>query len=384
VHIPYCRDRCTYCAFATTLDRQDEHDTLVSALLAELDRHELPGPLLTVYIGGGTPGLLSRDCLARLLRGIAKRVPLSTAVEITLEANPLNVTSSALQAWQDIGITRLSIGVQTFVTETLRQLARHHTGDEARAALDLVATNWSKTWSADLLVGWSGQTDSQVEADTRQLLQFSPPHMSVYGLTVEPGTALRQLQEQGQRVTADPDQMAGFDDLWADLITAAGMERYEVSNFARPGHASRHNSAYWKNEAYLGLGPGASSSWGELRWSNHPHVPTYLAAIQDGQSARQRVERLSPDDRLIECLAVGLRTRDGVSVADLDRRFTPAWRDVILDALGSLRSQGFIDITEKHIKLSLNNVVIADAVVSAWVRDLNVGAKGKSAGTPMS
>lgn len=380
LHIPYCRDRCTYCAFATTPDRQDEHDTLVSALLAELDRHELPGPLHTVYVGGGTPGLLSRDCLERLLRGIAERVPASADVEITIEANPLNITTSALQAWQDIGVTRLSIGVQTFETETLRRLARHHTGDEARAALDLVANNWPETWSADLLVGWSGQTDSQVEADTLQLLQFSPPHMSVYGLTVEPGTTLRQLQEQGQQVTADPDQMAGFDDLWAGLIAAAGLERYEVSNFARPGHASRHNRAYWNNESYLGLGPGASSSRGELRWSNHPHVPTYLAAIQGGSSARQRVERLGPFDRLIECLAVGLRTRDGVSVAELDRRFSPAWRDVILDAPESLRVKGLVNVTDSAIKMLSNNVVIADTIVSAWVRDLSVSTRGKISG----
>jgi oxygen-independent coproporphyrinogen-3 oxidase len=370
LHVPYCRERCTYCAFATTLDKQEEHDELVSALLAELDRHELDGPLVTLYVGGGTPGLLSGECLDRLLRGIALRVPLSPEAEITLEVNPLNVAPATLQAWQDVGITRLSIGVQTFVAETLRQLARLHSGDEARAALELVASTWPTSWSADLLVGWKDQTEAQVEADTRQLLHFAPPHVSVYGLTVEAGTTLHQLQAQGQQVTAEPERLPGFDDIWAGLIHAAGMERYEVSNFARPGHASRHNAAYWRNDAYLGLGPGASSSLGELRWSNNPDVQGYLAGLRDGSSVRQRVERLGPDDRLIECMAVGLRTRSGISLSDLDRRFSPAWRSVILDALGPLRDQGLIEINESTIRIPSNKLVLADNIISSWVRDL--------------
>lgn len=370
VHIPYCRDRCTYCAFATVLDRPDEHDALLSALLAELRRHELPSPLDTLYIGGGTPGLFSPSRLARLVDGVSEQVALTDKAEITLEVNPLNVSADSLTAWHDLGITRLSVGVQTFESEALRQLARHHDGDDARRALKLLAERWTHSWSADLLVGWQNQTPRQVRDDTRQLLHFHPPHVSVYGLTIEPGTPLQALQAKGRTVTADPELAPHFDTLWSELLSAAGLERYEVSNFAQPGHDSRHNASYWRNDAYLGLGPGASSSVGQLRWSNTPQVPRYLEALAGGQTTRQRVERLDPMARLIECLAVGLRTQQGVSVPRLDQRFTPAWRDEIIEALQSLEQDSFLEVSKSYIKITPENLVLADNITSSLIRML--------------
>jgi len=371
VHVPYCRDRCTYCAFTTVFDRPGEHDSLVTALLAEWQRHQTAGPWDTVYLGGGTPSLLTPATLATLLNGIRRQTPIAQDAEVTLEVNPLNVDTDALAAWSDLGITRLSLGVQTFESETLRQLARHHDGDDARRALGLIAASWTGSWSADLLVGWRDQTTDHVQSDTNQLLQFGPPHLSVYGLTIEPGTPLHALQDQGHRVTADPELSLDYDTLWSEQIVRAGLDRYEVSNFALPGHASRHNSAYWLNQDYLGLGPGASSSLGTLRWSNTPDVSQYLEATASGQSVRHRVERLQPMARLIECLAVGLRTKQGLSLADLDRRFSPAWREGTLGALQALQEGGFVSITKTHIKLHSNNIVLADNITLQLVSFLN-------------
>lgn len=376
VHVPYCRDRCTYCAFATVFDRPDEHDTLVTALLGEWQRQRIAGPLETVYLGGGTPSLLTPAALATLLNGIRQRTPIAQDAEISLEVNPLNADTDALAAWSDLGITRLSLGVQTFESETLRQLARHHDGDDARRALDLIATSWTGSWSADLLVGWRDQTTAHVQSDTSQLLQFEPPHLSVYGLTVEPGTPLHALQDMGRQVTADPELSLEFDSLWSEQIIRAGLDRYEVSNFALPGHTSRHNSAYWLNQDYLGLGPGASSSLGTLRWSNTPDVSQYLKVAGSGQSARHRVERLDPMARLIECLAVGLRTQQGVSLAELDRRFSPAWREGTLEALHALQEGGFVCITDARVTIPSSSIVLADNITTSLVRSLGPAAGG--------
>ena len=379
VHVPYCRDRCTYCAFATVFDRPGEHDRLVAALLTELGRHELTGPLDTVYIGGGTPSLLSPAALEELINGIAHQAPISRHAEVSLEANPLNVNADAIAAWHDVGITRLSLGVQTFESETLRQLARHHDGDDARRALELISTSWPGSWSADLLVGWRNQTADQVQSDTRQLLQFDPPHISVYGLTIEPGTPLKAQQDRGCQVTADPQLSLDFDTLWSEQILHAGLERYEVSNFAKPGQASRHNSAYWLNQGYLGLGPGASSSMGSLRWSNTPDVARYLQALGSGHSARQRVERLAPIARLIECLAVGLRTKEGVSLQELDRRFSTAWREEALEALLGLREGGFIELDSLTVKIPSKCIVLSDNITMSLVGSLGSQDRTKTA-----
>ena len=370
VHVPYCRDRCTYCAFATVFDRPDEHNSLVTALLVECERHRISGPLDTLYIGGGTPSLLSPVALKTLITGIERQVPIAPHAEVSLEVNPLNVDVDALTAWRDVGITRLSLGVQTFESETLRQLARHHDGEDAKRALDLIALSWAGSWSADLLVGWRDQTAEHVQSDTSQLLQFEPPHLSVYGLTIEPGTPLHALQNKGRRVTADPELALEFDALWSEQILRAGLDRYEVSNFAQPGHASRHNSAYWLNQDYVGLGPGASSSVGTLRWSNTPDVSRYLKATGGKQSPRQRVERLEPMARLIESLAVGLRTKQGVSLTELDRRFSPAWREGTREALESLQEGGFLDVTENGIIITPKSIVLADNIIRSMVLSL--------------
>jgi oxygen-independent coproporphyrinogen-3 oxidase len=374
VHVPYCRDRCTYCAFATVLDRPAEHGSLIAALLSELRRHDLDAPIETLYIGGGTPSLLAPHNLQILLRGIASQARFASNIEVTLEANPLNIAEDELRAWRDVGVTRLSLGVQTFETSALRQLARHHDGNEAKRALENLTESWGRSWSADLLVGWSGQTPQQVVDDTEQLLRFEPPHVSVYGLTIEPGTPLQALQAKGRKVVADPELAADFDSLWSERLISAGLRRYEVSNFSKPGHASRHNSSYWRNAEYLGIGPGASSSLGPLRWSNTRDVAQYIALLSAGRSPRQRTERLSASSRLVESLAVGLRTKEGLSYAQLDERFSEAWRDEALSAFQPLIEGGFLQHTDSGIKIPSISMPIADNITSSLIRELSFGS----------
>jgi len=337
------------------------HAGVIDAILAEAARAPTTAPLSTLYLGGGTPGLLSPDELQSLLSGLQARRPLQAGAEVTLEVNPTNVTPGHITAWQQLGITRLSIGVQTFDDAVLKRLARLHDADDARRALDLAAASWNGSWSADLLVGWAGQVDSSLNSDLDELLGRSPPHVSVYGLTLEPNTPLTALERAGRPQTVLPEAAAGFDTLWARRLLEAGYERYEISNFAGPGHRSRHNQVYWANAGYLGLGPGASSSVHPLRWSNVRDVEAYLRAIVSGKTARERCERLNPSARLLETLAVGLRTQDGLEIAELDRRFGPTWRDHVRNGLDA----GPLRLEAGRLFLSASDRVRVDRVVAS-------------------
>lgn len=328
VHVPMCRDRCTYCAFATVADDATLHEPVTSALIRELDRSGCDPAWRTVYLGGGTPGLLHPAQLERLLGRILRH---SEPIELTLEANPLNIEPESLRFWSELGVTRLSVGVQTLQDDALRSMGRHHDGRQALEALDLVAEAWPGTWSADLLLGWPDTTSAQLERDLDALLGRQPDHLSIYGLELEPGTPAHKTLSKHPQVEFLKHALPPLGQSIAPVAGNAGLERYEVSNFARPGAESQHNQAYWANDEYLGLGPGACSSSGPLRWKNQPDTRRWLEAIEADSSARVTAERLSPSDRLLESLAVGLRMRLGLELAELEHRFGPTWR-VPLDA----------------------------------------------------
>ena len=373
VHVPFCTDRCTYCAFATLPDAPARHEALVVAIEREASRAEPPAPLRSVYLGGGTPGLLAPQHLARLVRAAVGDAGLDRDAEVTLEVNPADVSDAALAAWHALGVTRLSVGVQTLRDDVLARLGRHHDGSGARAALDRIATRWPGTWSLDLLVGWAAQTLEDVRRDLTGVLAYAPPHVSVYGLTLEPDTPLHQLAARGVAVAIDARAAPRFDALWSERLAAAGLERYEVSNFARPGHRSRHNQAYWSNQDYLGLGPSAASSRHPHRWTNEPDLLVYVQALESGHDARAHAETLTPTQRVIESLAVGLRTRDGLPLDELDRRFSPAWRDALAAPLGAATAAGFlVDPARGALRVAPGHLVRADSLAAALTCNMDV------------
>jgi oxygen-independent coproporphyrinogen-3 oxidase len=373
VHVPFCRDRCTYCAFTTVTDDPDRHAALLDALLAEAHAVSSPSPLRSLYVGGGTPGLLDEVQLRRLVDGIRSLWSFSSEVEITLEVNPTNVTRARLDEWASIGVTRLSLGVQTFDDGALTRLARRHDAADALAALEVIASHGPSDWSADLLVGWHGQDKRALESDVRQMLAFEPPHVSVYGLTVERGTPLASRAAAGHVVTAPTALLERFDDAWSGRLAASGYERYEVSNFARPGHRSRHNQAYWANASYLGLGPGSSSSLHPYRWTNRPDLDGYLEAVRRGHGTRIEAERLDPFRRLLESLAIGLRTSDGLAVDLLNRRFGDAWGRLVLEAGAELLRLELLSLNDGRLRIPAAHLTKADRIVLDLARGMHDG-----------
>lgn len=316
IHIPFCASRCQYCDFFSTT-RLVERSRYVDALLAEWQdmAHRLTEPVQTIYIGGGTPSLLETDDLQRLLQAL----PAEQAVEVTLEANPGDITSGKAAAWQAMGINRLSIGVQSLHDGLLRKIGRRHTAQQAIDAIHTAQRVGFGNLSVDIMYALPDETLREVQEDIETIVSMGVPHLSAYCLTYEAGTPLCRLREQGVVRETDEDTENDMYDRIATILTRAGYLHYEVSNFALPDFQSRHNSNYWNDTAYLGLGAGAHSYDSQCRWANPPDLDAYLHGITT-HTLHRETETLTPEQHRMERIMLGLRTAQGADLKDIDSR----------------------------------------------------------------
>jgi oxygen-independent coproporphyrinogen-3 oxidase len=308
VHVPFCRLRCDYCAFATYTDRDHLMGAYVAACITELERARCEEGLpaaTSVYFGGGTPSRLPAEALVEILEAVDR----DSEAEVTVECNPEDVSPARLDAYRAGGVTRLSLGVQSTVSSVLDRLGRHGS-ERALEAAGAVDDAGFDSWSVDLMIGGPGESDRDWERSLSDVLGLAspPPHLSAYTLTAEPGTPL----------AADPDRRPD-DDVQADryertdaILAAAGYQWEEISNWARPGHECRHNQLYWDQGDYRGIGSAAHSHRAGRRWWNVRTPERYVAAIGAGRTATSGEEVLSDERRRFEALALRLRTRSGV------------------------------------------------------------------------
>jgi oxygen-independent coproporphyrinogen III oxidase len=319
VHLPFCAYRCGYCDFVTLVGRRDDHGAYATAVLSEL---ELERPLLateleTIFLGGGTPTYLARDALAGLLDA------LPAASELTIEANPETVTPELARALRGAGVTRVSLGAQSFQLHLLEVLERRATPDVVRRAFYHLRDASFDNISLDLIYGIPGQSAADLERDLEAALDLGPEHLSLYELEAKPGT--RFTHAHGEELRRQAEAMEDYLERVVDVLTAAGYRWYETANFcleaSRAGGRdlrSRHNLAYWHGPDYLGLGIGAVSTVGDRRWRNAPRLRPYLAALADGRRPPREVEPLTPDVRLRERAMLGLRLDQPLALASLD------------------------------------------------------------------
>jgi oxygen-independent coproporphyrinogen-3 oxidase len=322
LHIPFCRKACTYCDFHFSTGSRLKQRVL-EAMLRELDLRApaVQGPADTVYFGGGTPSLLTPAEIGAFLSALRQGPGIAAGAEVTLEANPDDITAETLAAWRDIGITRLSLGTQSFREDRLRFMGRAHTAEQALRSIDLIADAGFTSWTIDLIYGLPGMTLAEWDEQLRIALDHGMPHLSAYCLTVEPRTALARQVERGEVLPpGDADQSAQFQ-LLMECMAAAGMEHYEISNFALPGQRSRHNSAYWAGLPYLGIGPSAHSFSGTHRRWNIANNARYVQALEAGEDAPHDTEETTPHRRSNESILTGLRTGEGLDPHTLD----PGW-----------------------------------------------------------
>jgi putative oxygen-independent coproporphyrinogen III oxidase len=331
IHVPFCARRCSYCDFAIAVRREVPSDRFVDRILQEWAGWRrgplLPGDatLATIYLGGGTPSRLAPDALARLLGSIGSDHPLRTRAEVTLEANPEDVTPAAAAAWRRAGITRVSLGVQSFDPEVLAWMHRTHTAEQVPGAVKAIRQAGIADLTLDLIYALPPELHRDWETDLDRALALEPDHLSLYGLTVEPRTPLARWIGRGAAQPAPEDRYAD-EFLGAHArLTRAGFEHYEVSNYALPGHRASHNSAYWRRAPFIGLGPSAHSGWNSTRQWNIAEWSAWDRALEAGGSAVAGRESVTPDQQRLEALYLGLRTSAGVEARLVPPALMDGW-----------------------------------------------------------
>jgi oxygen-independent coproporphyrinogen-3 oxidase len=318
LHIPFCRKACTYCDFHFSTSTQAK-ERVLNAMALEFEQRaaELSGTVDTIYFGGGTPSLLEPFEIARFMQEIRARSAVAPGAEVTLEANPDDITAERLAAWKELGITRLSLGTQSFREDRLRFMGRAHTADQALRSIELIAKAGFASWTIDLIYGLPQMTLAEWDDQLSIALDHGMPHLSAYCLTVEAKTALaHQVAKGAVHMPEDADQSAQFDRLM-ERMEQAGLVHYEISNFGLPGHFSRHNTSYWEGVHYLGIGPSAHSYDGATRRWNVANNMRYAKALEAGDGFWES-ETLSPAQRTNELLLTGLRTIAGVPLHKLE------------------------------------------------------------------
>lgn len=370
LHIPFCAKRCLYCDFFSNTDSKWKAPFL-SALLREMEiRKDYLGgePLETVYFGGGTPSQLNASDFDRIFNAIARHFDLSLCTEITLEANPDDMTPAYIGSLGAFPFNRISMGIQSFDAADLHFLNRRHTREQAIRAVHTCQDRGLTNISVDLIYGLPGQTPDKWAANLEEALRLNVPHLSAYHLIYEEGTALYKLLEAGRVQPVDEESSVGFFSTLIDTLSAAGYEHYEISNFARPGFISRHNSSYWTGKKYLGLGPSAHSYNGTEREWNVSSLPIYIEGIEKGRPETEK-ELLDLHTQYNDFIITGLRTRWGIRPDEIRKKFGDELADYCQRQATPLLKQGLLIRQDEAIVLSRKGIFISDSLMSdlLWV-----------------
>ncbi|MDE0035690.1 MAG: radical SAM family heme chaperone HemW [Deltaproteobacteria bacterium] len=370
VHIPYCISKCPYCDFNSHVATRIPEEEYTKALLREL-RHYSESEawagrsVKTVFFGGGTPSTFEGDSISAVLEQAAKLFGFDEAIEITLEANPGAVDAGRFRDYRRCGVNRISIGAQSFDAKLLRFLGRVHGAEETRQALRSVRDAGFDNFSLDLMYGIPDQTVDGVSRDLSEALEHDPPHLSAYNLTIEEGTPFHARYRQGLLKPLDEEVEIEMADRVQSTLADAGLERYEISNYARPGLESRHNVNYWQGGDYLGIGAGAHSyhrgpddPLGE-RWQNERLPTGYMRLASEAGHAVTERERPELRQAMAECLFTGLRVIRGVSVAAFERRFGMKPEDAFPETKEWL-STGLLDEGNQRLRFTPRGLLLAN------------------------
>ena len=358
LHIPFCVRKCAYCDFASFAGREGQMIPYVDRVIREMDEKSSPDFVIsTLYIGGGTPSLLPAALMDRLLNALQARFAFLPDAECSCECNPGTVTEEFLAVLRRHGVNRLSLGAQACQPRLLALLGRIHTWDQVAASVDLARRAGFRNINLDLMLGLPTQTVAQVEETLAAALALSPTHLSCYGLIVEEGTAMHDMVKKGAWILPEEDAERDMYEACRKSLAAHGFEQYEISNFALPGCACRHNVDCWRRKEYLGLGSAACGFLGNIRYQNPPDTDDYLA----GKPARETV--LSPEDARFESVMLGLRMMEGVSEAAFFRMHGVSLRDAFGAKLEKPLRQGLVTWENGRLRLTRRGMDLQNSVL---------------------
>ncbi len=374
VHIPFCERKCPYCDFLSAPATEAVREQYVDMLCKEIAgyKKEAEGYILeTVYFGGGTPSVLNGVQIEQLLKVIQETFVIEMEkAEITLEVNPGTVTKERLEAYRHLGINRLSIGVQSAKEKELRLLGRIHTFEEAKQCYHWAREAGFDNISLDVISALPGQTLQDYKETLDELILLNPEHISSYSLIIEEKTPFYELYAEGKEKAEElPDEETdrAMYVYTRERLSEAGYERYEISNYARPGYESRHNSSYWTGRPYLGVGLGASSLFTNARYHNETDLSVYLSAVAAGEDIRRETERLVESEKMEEFMILGLRMTCGVSKKEFSERFGCAMETVYGQALKRLEKEGLLNVTEDRVALTERGIDVSNRVFLEFV-----------------
>jgi oxygen-independent coproporphyrinogen-3 oxidase len=369
IHVPFCRHRCGYCNFTLVAGRDDLIDGYLDALSRELSLLGGPHEVDTLFFGGGTPTHLPRPQQARLLEIVRRTFPLAEGGEISVEANPVDLAGDGakLRDLAAAGVTRLSLGVQSFNPAVLAILERDHTPQQAAEAVFRAKAAIGSV-SIDLIFGVPGQTLADWQSDLAFVQAANLHHVSTYGLTFEKGTAFWSRRGRGELTQADEELERQMYLRAIDTLTETGFEHYEVSNFARPGHRCRHNETYWLGESYFAAGPGASRFIARRRETNHRSTTTYIARLLAGQSPVAESESLGPEDAARERLVFALRRLEGIDAASFASQTGFSLEQLGGTALAQFLDLSLLEMDGGYLRLTRKGLLVSDSLWSAFLR----------------
>ena len=360
LHVPFCARRCSYCDFAIAVRRVVPSDAYADAVLREWSLWQTEpvwaqwAEVQTIYFGGGTPSRLAPGAITRLLDGIRRDRPVSSDAEITLEANPEDVTAEAAASWRAAGVNRVSLGVQSFDPAVLAWMHRSHTVEQVSQAVRLLRAAGIADLSLDLIFGLPRVLGRDWSRDLDRAFALGPEHLSLYGLTIEPHTPLGHWTQRGEVTPVDEDRYAAEYLEAHEALRAHGYDHYEVSNAGQPGHRARHNSAYWRRAPFIGLGPSAHSGFGgERRW-NVREWTAYQRLLESGRPPWEGRELLDAAAVGLEELYLGLRTREGLEAGRVPVTMIQAWE-----------AQGWATQSDDRVQLTSEGWLRLDALVPA-------------------
>ena len=374
IHIPFCKSRCTYCAFFSTTNLE-LRQRYVKAVCREMEMRGMmwnkewgmrngenrTGRIDTIYLGGGTPSLLTIQQLEELFLNINKvwGTSLGDSLEITIEVNPDDVTESFVSGLHALPVNRVSMGAQTFSEERLKMLHRRHSASQVRTAVERLRNAGIDNLSLDLMYGFPGETLEDWQHDIDAALSLKPEHLSAYCLSYEEGTALYEKMRKGVYTPVDEESERTMYDTLIDRLTAEGFEHYELSNFARSGYRSRHNSSYWTGVPYIGLGAAAHSFDGQCRSWNVSDLRLYIEGVERGERLFEE-ERLQGDTYYNDRVTVALRTREGLDLAEL----SAPYRDYSLSQARRFLKSGLLRLDGDRLCLTREGLFVSDMVMS--------------------
>ncbi len=367
IHVPFCAHRCGYCNFTLVAGRDDLIEPYLTAIARELSWLEQPREVDTLFFGGGTPTQLRGSQLERLLATTLHWHPLAAGYEFSVEANPADLNAATVRTLADHGVTRISLGGQSFNAAKLRRLERDHQPTDIARSVELIRAAGMHV-ALDLIFAAPDETLADWQTDLDAALALEPDHISTYGLTFERGTSFWSRLSHNQLARAPEELERSMYAAAIDTLVAAGFEHYEVSNFARPGHRCHHNEAYWSGAEYFAAGPGASRHLAGVRATNHRSTTTYLKRVLAGESPVAEREQLSAEDRARELLVFSLRRIAGIDRGwfhartgfDLDELTQPALSDFV--RLGLLSDDG------RTVRLTRDGLFISDAIWPRFLR----------------